>query len=96
MALPRLGAKRVDPKETKVQDELEGLKTTMDNSLLTIEHSLEIKLIWDTMVRLFKSKHTLGGRRGRGGGGARFLRKKNIGRGTILESANTSRDFDLL
>ncbi|KAG0216708.1 hypothetical protein BGX31_000501 [Mortierella sp. GBA43] len=59
MALPRLGAKRVDPKETKVQDELEGLKTTMDNSLLTIEHSLEIKLIWDTMVRLFKIPVTI-------------------------------------
>lgn len=56
MILPRLGAKRVDLEKMEVQDELEGLKASLEHSLLKIEHSLEIKLEYNTAVRRFKSK----------------------------------------
>ncbi|KAF8930626.1 hypothetical protein EDD21DRAFT_179618 [Dissophora ornata] len=46
--LPRLGAKRVELHKEEVQDELEGLKASLDHQNLRIDHLLQIDLKFDT------------------------------------------------
>ncbi|KAI7829352.1 hypothetical protein BC939DRAFT_490379 [Gamsiella multidivaricata] len=53
MTLPRLGANRVDT-EKEAHDEPEGLKASLDNPFLRIDHKLRIKLKYDKT--LFSSK----------------------------------------